>query len=108
MKIKNWQWEQKWLQKRKNNLYLEPMLNRDKKRKKNNKLRNQRRKNQEKAKKATIATQQSITQNRWKGLGAIFNSLATYQVLQPIKEEVVITIAQTNVEEIKILTSDGT
>jgi hypothetical protein len=71
-------------------------------------LRNWRRKNQEEAREATIAAQQSITQNRWKGLGAIFNSLATYQILQLIKEETVITIAQTDVEEVNRLTSDGT
>jgi hypothetical protein len=54
------------------------MLNRDKEREKNNKLRNWRKENQEEAKEATIVTQQSITQNRWKGFGAIFNSPATY------------------------------
>ncbi len=107
MKIKIWEWEQKWLQKRNKNFYLEPMSNRDKE-KKNNKLKNWRRENQEEARQAIIATQQSITQNRWRGLGAIFNSLATYQVLQPIKEEVIITMAQTDVEEVNKSTSDGT
>jgi hypothetical protein len=46
--------------------------------------------------------------NRWRGLGAIFNSPTTYQVLQPIKEEMVITVAQTDVEEVNKSISDGT
>jgi hypothetical protein len=78
-----------------------------KKEKENNRLRDWRRENQEEAKKATIATQQSITHNRWKGLGTIFNSPVAYQVLQLV-EEVVITIAQIDVEEVNGSTSDGT
>jgi hypothetical protein len=42
------------------------------------------------------------------GIGAIFNSLTTYQILQPIEEEAVITVAQTDVEEVNRSTSDGT
>ncbi len=76
------------------------MLDKNRKRKENNRLRDQRKENQEEARKAIIATQQSITQNKWRGLDVIFNSLITYQVLQLVKEEAVITIVQTNVEEV--------
>jgi hypothetical protein len=48
-------------------------------------------------------------QNGWKGLGTIFNSLVTYQVLQLIEEvETIIIFAQINVEEVNRLTSDET
>jgi hypothetical protein len=76
------------------------------KRKENNRLRDWRRKNREEAK-VTIVAQQSITQNRWRGLGTIFNSIITYQVFQLVEKEVVITIVQINVEEVNGLTSDG-
>lgn len=46
---------------------LEPMLDKDRKREGNNRLRDWRRENQEEAKQVAIATQQSITQNRWRG-----------------------------------------
>ncbi len=55
-----------------------------------------------------IAAQQSITQNRWKGLGAIFNSPITYQIFQLVEEEAVITVVQMNVEEVNESTSHGT
>jgi hypothetical protein len=74
-----------------------------KKSEKNNRWKDWRRDNRE----ATIATQQSITLNRWRVLGAIFNSLVAYQVLQFVENEVVIIVAQTYVEEINISTSDG-
>ncbi len=106
MKIKNWEWQQKWLQKRNMNFYLESISNRHREIEKNNRLRNQRRENQEEAKESVIVAQQSITQNRWKCLGAIFNSPITYNVLQLVEEEVVIII-QINVEEVNISTSDG-
>jgi hypothetical protein len=38
----------------------------------------------------------------------IFNSLSTYQVLQLVEKEVVIIIAQIDVEEVNGSTSDGT
>jgi hypothetical protein len=55
------------------------MLDRDKEKEENNRLGDQRRKNQEEAKEAIIGTQQFITQNRWRGLGVIFNPPITYQ-----------------------------
>ncbi len=58
--------------------------------------------------KEVITTHQFITHNRLRGLGTFFNSPATYQVLQHTKEEAVITIVQTNVEELNESTSDGT
>ncbi len=67
-----------------------------------------RRENQEEAKKVVIVTQQFITQNRWKGLGEIFNSPTTYKVFQPIKKDAMIIVIQADVEEVNILTSDGT
>jgi hypothetical protein len=67
-----------------------------------------RRENQKEAREATIAAQQSITQNRWKGFCIIFNSLITYQVLQHVEEEAIINIVQTNVEKVNRLTIDGT
>jgi hypothetical protein len=41
-------------------------------------------------------------------LAQSFNSLATYQVLQPIEDKVVIVVAQTDVEEVNRSTNDGT
>jgi hypothetical protein len=52
-----------------------------------------RRENQKEAKEATITTQRSITHNRWRGLGVIFNSPIAYQVLQPIEEKTLIIVA---------------
>ncbi len=72
--------------KKNRNFYLELMSNRDRKREENNRLRNQIKDNQEEAKKVAIAAQQSITHNRWKGLGTIFNSLVAYQILQFVEE----------------------
>ncbi len=43
-----------------------------------------------------------------KGLGAIFNSLVTYQVLQLVEDEAIIIVVQTNVEEVNGSTCDGT
>ncbi len=88
--------------------YLEPMLNRDKKREENNRLTYWRKKNQKEAKEVAIIAQQSITHNRWKGLGIIFNSPTTYQVLEPIEKEAIIIVAQIDVEEVNKLTNDGT
>jgi len=69
-------------------------------------LKDWRKENQEEARKATIVAQQFITQNRWKGLSAIFNSLATYKVFLPIEKDLVI-IVQVDIEEVNGLTSDG-
>ncbi len=66
-----------------------------------------RRENWKEDREDVIATQQSITHNRGKGLGAIFNSPVAYQVFELVEEEVVITIAQINVEEVNGSTSDG-
>jgi hypothetical protein len=38
----------------------------------------------------------------------MFNSPIAYQILQPTKEEVMVTMAQMNVEEVNESTSDGT
>ncbi len=43
-----------------------------------------------------------------KVLAQFLNSLVAYQVLQFVKKEAAITIAQTNVEEVNGSTSDGT
>ncbi len=67
MEIKNWEQQQKWLQKRNKNFCLEPMLDRDKENEKNNRLKDWKEENQ----KATIAAQKSITRNRWRVLGTI-------------------------------------
>jgi hypothetical protein len=68
------------------------MSDRDRKKEENNRLKDWTRENQKEIRKAIIVTQQSITHNRWRGLGAIFNSIASYQILQHVEEEVVITI----------------
>ncbi len=65
-----------------------------------------RRENQKEARKVAIVAQKFITQNRWKGLGAIFNS--AYKVFQLVENDVVIIIVQVDVEEVNGLTSDGT
>jgi hypothetical protein len=83
------------------------MSNRDREREENNRLRDWRKENWEEAREVVIATQQSITHNRWRDLGVIFTSPIAYQVLEHVKE-VVITIAQINVEEVNGSTSDGT
>jgi hypothetical protein len=71
-------------------------------------LRDWKRKNQEEAKEVVIVIQQSITHNRWRGLGAIFNLPIAYQVLEPIKKDAMIMIAQINVDEVNgLLTNDG-
>jgi hypothetical protein len=69
-------------------------------------LRYWRRENQKEARKVAIVAQKFITQNRWKGLGAIFNS--AYKVFQLVENDVVIIIVQVDVEEVNGLTSDGT
>ncbi len=64
--------------------------------------------NREEAKEVVIIIQQSITHNRWRGIGAIFNLPIAYQVLEPIKEDAMITIARINVDEVNgLLTNDG-
>jgi len=69
-------------------------------------LKDWRKENWEEAREVVIATQQSIAHNRWRDLGVIFNSPIAYQVLEHV-EEMVITIAQINVEEVNGSTSDG-
>jgi hypothetical protein len=69
-------------------------------------LRYWRRENQEEARKVAIVAQKFITRNRWKGLGAIFNS--AYKVFQLVENDVVIMVVQADVEEVNELTSDGT
>ncbi len=68
MGIKNWEQQQNWLLKRNMNFSLKPMSDRDRKREENNRLKDQKIENREEVKEATIVAQQSITQNRWKGL----------------------------------------
>jgi hypothetical protein len=89
-------------------LYLEPMSDKNRKREEINKLRVWRRKNWEEVREVAIRTRQSLTHNRWRGFGTIFNSPVTYQVLQLVKEKVVITITQTDVAKVNGSTSDGT
>ncbi len=89
-------------------LYLEPMSDSNKDWENINRLRDWRRENWEETREVAIRTPQSITQNKWKCFGAILNSLVAYQVLQLVKEKGVITIAQTDVEEVNGSTSDGT
>jgi hypothetical protein len=79
------------------------MLDRDKENEKNNRFKDWIRENW----KAAIVVQQYIAINRWRVLGAIFNSLVAYKVLQLVENEAIIIVAQINVEEINILTSDG-
>jgi len=42
----------------------------------------------------------NLLQNGWRGFDTIFNSPITYQILQPIEEELVKIVAQTDVEEV--------
>ncbi len=107
MGTKNWEQQQKWLQKINIFFCLEPMLDKDREKEENNRLRNQKIKNRKEVIKVVIAAQQSITHNRWRGFGAIFNSPIAYQVLQLVEEEVVVIVAQMDVEEVIESTSDG-
>ncbi len=83
------------------------MSNRDREREKNNRLKDWRRNNQKEVREAIITTQQSITQNRWRGFNTIFNAPIAYQVFQLVEDEVVIIVAQIDVEEVNGSTSDG-
>jgi hypothetical protein len=65
------------------------MLDKNKESKKNNRLKDCKRESQDTA----IAAQQSITLNRWRVLGTIFNSLVAYQVLQLVENEAIIIVA---------------
>jgi len=76
------------------------MLDRDRERYENNRLKDWRKENRKEDREVVITAQQSTTQNRWRGLGTIFSSPITYQVLQPVKEEVIFIVAQTDVEDI--------
>jgi hypothetical protein len=84
------------------------MSDKDKERKNNNRSKDWRRENQKETIEAIIVAQQSITQNRWKGLGAIFNSPVAYQMLRLVEKEMVIIVVQIDVEEVIESTSDGT
>jgi hypothetical protein len=67
-------------------------LDRNKKREDKNRLREWRRKNKKEAREVAIATQQSTTNNRWKGLRAFFNSPIECQVLELVAEKEVVII----------------